>query len=837
MRVAAVLLVPTLCMSAMAQAWLANGDFEEVQNDACVNWQVRSAGAATVGPDRVRGKWYHFVCDVKTGRFDKIHLYLSLADGVGAAWWDNFTSDALAIVNPSFEDVDSDGRLLGWRQDNVGVTIFSDSERTTHGARSLRLAHDDPERPLSRIRQVIEVAKNTDYRFEFDLFLSDDCTARPNVATLTYESDGKYSGSPMWIRTASWSDIRTERAGHGEYVMAMQLDGGEAEISQLVAIPVDRNAEVSAEIKTKDLDGELRLIVEDVDSGEVLGESTVAQENAQWHPTMARFQSRGTAGVRLRLVGKGTGQVRLDHAAVVEGAELVPPAQHVNWLPASENYKLPKTLRVYVEGAAGKIVEEGALAILAKDLALFDIELDRARNAAGSHLQIKIGDGLGVKDRGGESYSLVVSPLRMWATAQTPEGALYAIATLVQLLHRFPGQGPVALTCEISDWPDMPVRGAFWSHGFQYEQFARYKFNALYHSSSYWLDWIHEPQNAQQCQGPLDEAEKYGLEIYASMAVFQGNWAYRFHDPHLTEGKFVEGEKLTLRGTEPVPLRHALVIHTDRRGLTVKSEDGETVYEPEVDYRVVPGTPLSYPFTKLVDADPDAIARVEGGAIADGAAVIATYNYAEPSNKSELCMSEPDATRLIAEAVATTFERFPRLRYFNLNLDEIQYFNNCGLCRSDARSAERKLGDWIEAINAAMHAVQPEARLFTWDDMLSPHDRAYQMGFKDFRKAMPRDVIAFTWGYQPVTPQKTGWPTVKWWSEAGVNTVLIPWYDERNIRGWAQVFAEARRRGWPCLGMIDSFWHSRANYRETAICAWRVPREGERRYLALDFAD
>ena len=129
--------------------------------------------------------------------------------------------------------------------------------------------------------------------------------------------------------------------------------------------------------------------------------------------------------------------------------------------------------------------------------------------------------------------------------------------------------------------------------------------------------------------------------------------------------------------------------------------------------------------------------------------------------------------------------------------------------------------------------VQSRTMLVAVGGMLSPHDRAYQMGFTDFRPAMPKDVIAYTWGYNAVTPHQTGWPTVKWWSEAGITTVLGPWYDERNIRGWAQVFAKARRRGWPCKGMIDTHWHNRSNYKETAICAWRVPRKGERRYLEL----
>ena len=665
---------------------VGNGEFEEVEGKALARWEVRATGA-TVGADRVRGKWYHFICDVKTGRFDKIHLYLSLADGVGTTWWDNFKSEKLAIVNPSFEEVTPAGGLVGWRQDNANVTIFADDKRLTHGKRSLRITHADADRPLSRVRQIIAVDKNTDYRFEFDIFLSDDCAARPNIATLTYESDGKYSGSPMWVRTASWSDIRTERAGHGEYVAVMDLAGGTGELTQTVPFAVDCNGEAAASVKTMDLEGNVRLVVEDADSGAVLGEASETDKNANWHEVRTRFQSAGAAGLRMRLIGTGRGQVRLDQVSIREGAELVPPAQHVNWQPAGENYVLPESLTIHVDGPTGRPFE-GAMAILNKDLATLNVRSEIVSSPR-ANLQVRIGPGLGVRDRGPESYSLVVNPAKIWIAAESDLGVLRAVATLVQLFQRYPGaDGPVTLTCEVSDYADMPVRGGFWSPQFQFERFARYKFNTMYYSTSYWLDWIDEPQQVARLEPLFDEAEKYGVEILASTGVFQGGYVYRFHNPALTEGKWVEGERLRLAGTKPVPLKHPLVIGTELRGLNVRSPDGKTTYRECKDYRVERGTPLTYPFKKLVGAKPDAIARMDGGGIPDGGEAIASYNYAEPSSKSELCMSEPAATRIVADALAATFAKFPRLRYFNLNLDEIAYFKSCGLCRADKRRPE-----------------------------------------------------------------------------------------------------------------------------------------------------
>ena len=67
------MLATLMLAAALSNPWLANGDFEQIEGGASANWQV-TAKNATVAPDRVRGKWYHFICDVKTGRFDKIHL-------------------------------------------------------------------------------------------------------------------------------------------------------------------------------------------------------------------------------------------------------------------------------------------------------------------------------------------------------------------------------------------------------------------------------------------------------------------------------------------------------------------------------------------------------------------------------------------------------------------------------------------------------------------------------------------------------------------------------------------------------------------------------------------
>ena len=73
-----------------------------------------------------------------------------------------------------------------------------------------------------------------------------------------------------------------------------------------------------------------------------------------------------------------------------------------------------------------------------------------------------------------------------------------------------------------------------------------------------------------------------------------------------------------------------------------------------------------------------------------------------------------------------------------------------------------------------------------------------------------------------------------YWTKLGFETSVMSWENLRNVRGWARVVAEARRKGYPCIGMIGSNWAKRdGGFQETAIVSWRIPREGEPGFVSL----
>ena len=126
-------------------------------------------------------------------------------------------------------------------------------------------------------------------------------------------------------------------------------------------------------------------------------------------------------------------------------------------------------------------------------------------------------------------------------------------------------------------------------------------------------------------------------------------------------------------------------------------------------------------------------------------------------------------------------------------------------------------------------------RLWMWGDMVDPHDAAGGIGAKDIGPMLPKDIVQIVWGYSANVPRARGLKGVKHFGDLGIATLVCGWYDTNNVRQWAQVVRKAREMGLPCLGYLACVWHNRTEGMEdSAICSWRIPREGEKRYEPID---
>jgi hypothetical protein len=158
-----------------------------------------------------------------------------------------------------------------------------------------------------------------------------------------------------------------------------------------------------------------------------------------------------------------------------------------------------------------------------------------------------------------------------------------------------------------------------------------------------------------------------------------------------------------------------------------------------------------------------------------------------------------------------------------------------GLLETDSRvlhagkSPLELLAEDVCFLDQAAKAGRPDVRLLQWAGHVNDYARG--AGPK-----LPRDALINVWGYDPLWPVIAGRAALEYWSRLGFTTSVMPWYDLTNVRAWAQVVAEARRKGYPCLGMIDSCWTAETRpggMEETAIVSWKIPPKGDRRFVEL----
>ena len=809
---------------------LANGDFTKVDGGLPAGWEV-DADATTVTCEQVGGRWYHNAFTFNSGKYERIRVGFYMAPGAnGSVWIDNLESTPkLAIVNSSFEEVDRNGGLVGWTMTDPG-TLHSDTERVSHGRRSFRITYKAAEPEHSRIKQFVEVEPNTDYRITFDVYLGDDFLGalRPNI----------YAGVPdtPHITGPEWNadDIVSERGRFG-HRLAMDLKGGQARIVQKVAVDPDRNLEASAVVETKGLEGSVVLRVTDEATEEILGQTKVEKADANWERVRCRFQS-GSEGVVVSLVGKGEGKARIANARL--GApELIPPPQEIEWLEASENFQAGSELTVSVTGAAGRVIEKG--------LSMLDGEMGGVRrlDPGLGDVDIVVGDSFAFKDAGDEAYTLVVDSAAVRIESATEKGAFHGLMTVLQLVTDVAGAGKELLSCRIADWPDMPVRGVALTGGSitgdtmkDLDVMARMKFNtAIISLGTY--SYETDDRSRARLQQYLDAGTDYGIEIIPLQTTLGWGHYVLNRNPNLAEGRWIRDEKLTLAGDRPVELAHRNVIRTELTDIVITSTDGKRTFKEGVDYRVIPGETKFEKNRFSADAEPWSIARIAGGAIGDGATVLAGYDCIGRAGKTRYayCPMEPEVRELMGDWIEKLARDWPFPGNF-ICLDELHdRFYIDSRCIQSGKTSSEILSEHLRFLDDRARKGNPDIRLWMWGDMVDPHDAAASIGAKDIGPMLPKDIVQVVWGYSANVPKARGLAGVEYFSNLGISTLVCGWYDTNNIHQWMQVVRQARDRGLPCLGYLACVWHQRTEgVEESAICSWRIPREGEDRYAPID---
>jgi hypothetical protein len=821
---------PPLISTSRGADFVEGGDFEK-KGKPFSDWQVQ-AEKAKVEVNRPAGRWIPVTVSFNSDDCQKVTLNIgAYSHPAGRCWVDNVQAKGFKVTNPSFEELQPDGEgFVAWNADRPGEWIHTSRERASDG--KVSALYQDPSfaARMIRLSQVVNVKPHTDYSYTFDLYMDDDfyaairCSviAAPPAAYRVLKGDIK----------PSIDDLIADRSGAGYQQCRLALSGGHASLTQKLAVPVDRNLEAGASVKTKEnFNGAVKLSVVDEESGRLLASTSIADTKNLWESVTLRFTSI-SSGVSLRIAGEGGGNVLLD-GAYLSTPRLRPAAQSIEWGAGSDSFVFDDTAAFDFQGESAEIVETG-LSILRKDLARMGVALAESP-ATGAPLAIRIGDDLMAvrEDSRTEAYSLNVDGSGVRITAANERGAFYGIMTLLQLLDKNSRGEPIAFACRIVDWPDVPWRALNrGAPGLTAEWMARRKANMAFHIS---------PKD-------IPDFRRHGIEAIPHDNVTHYPYS-KAADEILRNPNYAEGmgrtDELTLIGQTPAELTGRNVLRTKLTDIVVNSVDGRTNYKEGRDYRVIPGE-LKMSLRNPTSFEPDgaafAIARVPESRIADGTTVKAAYEHVAVGHNfcGELCLAELAPQEVVAENARLMVAKHD-LSYIGLHVSESPRLVGKGpRCRATGLSASQLIARYYERLDKAVKHANPECRIITHADDFLPWQHAIGTGWADAPPLLPKDIIQSCWHYNPGDSLAYVVKTARLFSELGHAFFFVPFYDYRNIHVYAAGALWARSKGMPCLGLSDWSYHlgpyaplqEPAPFIEEALsCAWRAPREGEKGYV------
>jgi len=220
--------------------------------------------------------------------------------------------------------------------------------------------------------------------------------------------------------------------------------------------------------------------------------------------------------------------------------------------------------------------------------------------------------------------------------------------------------------------------------------------------------------------------------------------------------------------------------------VTVRSEDGATVYEEGRDY-APPADPRYSPYR--VDREAPPLKILPGGRIRDGQRLRVSWYHPMVIHDSQVtvCMGEPALYEIFDHEAKLLAERV-RPRRVLLNMDEVRMGGTCRACRG--RNMAELLGECITRQVAALRRHLPGVEVYIWSDMLDPNHNAhgdYYLVEGDFTgswERVPKDLTLAVWGGEPREK------SLRFFAERGFRTLVACYYDAddlKDVRGWLEV--------------------------------------------------
>ncbi|MGC9318821.1 MAG: glycoside hydrolase family 20 zincin-like fold domain-containing protein [Armatimonadota bacterium] len=808
--------VLSLAGAVCAAPWFEE-DFEEARRPQDSGWRIEQDGG-WIGIRRLGGL-QRLTTEFNSRQYSAVQIYLRIQRGTGTVWFDEVQLSGLQVRNPGFEEGEGN-RLAGWAQDDVGEAIFWDTEHAIVGRASARITKTYVP-GQRRIYQTVACEPDTNYRLEVWAKSEDlDGSAYAEVYGI---EDGS-----LGAHLAYTPHLEGPSPQFGQRALALHPREGAVALSRALVGEGDRLATLSADVDLRQMsaEGAVEISVVDAVSGETVAAATRSAEDeaSGWVPVTMSFSAPQDVQLRVRLAAEGRGTALVDNVTVGDISLPIPP-RRMRLGALSDG--------VTVGGAAPEVsgADEGLLAKGALLVAETLQELPQPADGPPQVERIEVrvaGEAADWPEE--ERYRLTVDPDGVVIAAAAERGALWGLMTLLDLAEA--GQGAVP-ACEIEDWPAMPFRGTYRGGipadaedaGRWGRRLVRLKMNALVMEWGGWfeLDAAETRQRAEEVFAVLRE---WGVEPIPELQSLGHAGHQLSRNANVVEGAWQRDEELVLTGTEPVALEHNNVLRTEATDIVIISADGETTYAEGRDYEVIEGE-LSYPYEP--DAEPFRVRRIEGGRIADGATVLASYDYAVKMGSSNIpyCPSEPAVYEIMFPAIENTIT-YLQPRWLHIGHDEPRIVNSDSRCLRRDMTGGQLLAEDITKLNDFAHSIDPNVRLMMWADALNPyHNGTWFSGEHEHElNLVPKDVIQNVWFYGATDPLDRGRQSFEHFDRYGFTVTGSPWDNATCCRNWGLVAGEARRRGLDCMGLLYTSWSNRwAGLETLAGVAWNPPED------------
>lgn len=235
------------------------------------------------------------------------------------------------------------------------------------------------------------------------------------------------------------------------------------------------------------------------------------------------------------------------------------------------------------------------------------------------------------------------------------------------------------------------------------------------------------------------------------------------------------------------------VLRREATPFVVTDAQGTTIYEEGADYAPV-SDPLMDPYDLTHEAP--AIEIPEGSRIKDGDRILVSWYHPALiySDQINLSISDPKIFELMAWEMQQVVKLWDAPGYF-MNIDEIRIGGWEGLPGAEVLTPGQELARYTERAVDIVEKAAPEADIYVWSDMYTPHHNARPFEARNAYyylvngnwdgawDALPSKVIIMNW-YSPTKE------AVEWFAERGHTQVLCGYYDgalKPNIQKWMDV--------------------------------------------------